>query len=338
MFVMKPPMRKLSNVWLSCVLGLTVVACGGEESSTDDDNGGNTGNETTPEDYSQRAGYVFDHIVVPTSDEQAKSLALDIDGNGTDDNALGNVISTVMSFSSDTDVQGKLDESVAEGDVILIANLSYESFQNSDGLMHLFEGENPSNTPCDGASCGKHLDGSTGFDISAASPRDNSIEGLISAGTFRGSHGKVTIPLPLGDTVTTLNVIEAATVVTVSETDMFDGIIGGGITKDEIDNKLLPALASMIQDSTADECTGTAPMCCDEGSSGATIMSIFDENGDCSVTAGELQNNALLQNLLAPDLDLLDASGNINPGDDGELDSLSLGIGFTAIGARFEMP
>jgi len=330
-------MRKLSTLCFSCVLGLA-VACGGDETTGPGTGNDGNGNDTTPADYANRAGYVFDDIVVPTSESQAKELALDIDGNGTKDNALGKVISTLLSFSSDSDVQGNLDQAVAEGEVILIANLAYESFESSNGLMNLYQGDNPSNEPCAGDVCGKHLDGSTGFDISAASPLDNQIAGALNAGVFRGSHGKVTIPLPLGDTLTTLSVIEAATVVEASETSMLDGLLGGGITKDEIDNKLLPAVAELIQNQTADECTGSAPNCCDEGSNGATIMSLFDENGDCTVTAMELQNNALLQNLLAPDLDLLDESGKINPGSDGVLDSLSLGVGYSAVGARFDLP
>lgn len=329
-------MRKLSTLCFSCVLGLA-IACGGDETTGTGNNDG-PGNDTTPDDYANRAGYVFDNIVVPTSEAQAKDLAMDIDGNGTKDNALGKVISTLLSFSSDTDVQGNLDQAVAEGDVILIANLSYESFESSNGLMNLYEGENPSNAPCAGEACGKHLDGSTGFDISAASPRDNQISGAFNTGVFRGSHGKVSIPLPLGDTLTTLSVIEAATVVDTTETSMLNGLLGGGITKDEIDNKLLPAVAELIQNQTADECTGSAPNCCEQGSNGATIMSLFDENGDCTVTAMELQNNALLQNLLAPDLDLLDGNGNIAPGSDGVLDSLSLGVGYSAVGARFDLP
>lgn len=39
-----------------------------------------------------------------------------------------------------------------------------------------------------------------------------------------------------------------------------------------------------------------------------------------------------------PDLDLLDETGAFNPGQDGVLDSTSIGIGFTAVPAAFPAP
>jgi hypothetical protein len=40
----------------------------------------------------------------------------------------------------------------------------------------------------------------------------------------------------------------------------------------------------------------------------------------------------------SPDLDLLDASGKFNPGQDGVKDSYSMGLGFTCVPAKFTAP
>ena len=53
--------------------------------------------------------------------------------------------------------------------------------------------------------------------------------------------------------------------------------------------------------------------------------------GDC-----EIATNGLLQNLLAPDVQLFDAAGNYHPNPANTTkDSLSVGLGFTAVPASF---
>ena len=65
---------------------------------------------------------------------------------------------------------------------------------------------------------------------------------------------------------------------------------------------------------------------------------LFDANTDGTITAKELRTNALIMSLLAPDLDLFDSAGIYNPRVDGVNDSLSFGVGFTAVGAVFDLP
>ncbi|MBT8495516.1 MAG: hypothetical protein KJO07_20880 [Deltaproteobacteria bacterium] len=317
---------------------LAAFACGGDETADPgpgpgEDPGEDPGEE--PEPTTSRAGFVFDTITVPTSEAQAKQVALDIDGDGEVDNALGNVISTLASFSDSVDVQGQVDDSLADGSVILLADLGYSSLNSGNGLMTLFQGDNPGTAPCDGEQCGKHLSGGTSFDISVASPQDNTVSGALSAGVFTGSDGVVTIPLPLGTSINNIEVIGAATRADVTKTTLSGGILGGGVSEDEIDTKILPAVAELMGAYTAQECTLPAPTCCPNGTDGKTIMDLFDENNDCSITTEELKNNFLVATLLKADLDLLDENGDYNPGVDGVLDSVSIGIGYSGIDATF---
>ena len=55
---------------------------------------------------------------------------------------------------------------------------------------------------------------------------------------------------------------------------------------------------------------------------------MFDANQDGVITEEELRGNAIIQSLLAPDLDLLE--------DDGVPESISLGVGFACVGATFD--
>ncbi len=63
-----------------------------------------------------------------------------------------------------------------------------------------------------------------------------------------------------------------------------------------------------------------------------------DTDTDGTITADELRTNALIMSLLSPDVDLFGSMGNDDPRVDGVNDSLSFGVGFTAVGAVFDLP
>jgi hypothetical protein len=69
-----------------------------------------------------------------------------------------------------------------------------------------------------------------------------------------------------------------------------------------------------------------------------TLLQAFDSDQNGTITIQELENNPLLMLAVSPDLDLLDASGNFNPGQDGVKDSYSVGLGFTCVPDTFTAP
>jgi hypothetical protein len=69
-----------------------------------------------------------------------------------------------------------------------------------------------------------------------------------------------------------------------------------------------------------------------------TLLQAFDSDRDGIITIQELENNPLLMLAVSPDLDMLDASGNFNPGQDGAKDSYSVGLSFTCVPATFTAP
>jgi hypothetical protein len=66
-------------------------------------------------------------------------------------------------------------------------------------------------------------------------------------------------------------------------------------------------------------------------------MNQYDDDDDNSITLDEFQHDAAVQVMFASDLDLLDGA-QFAPNVDGSSDSLSFGIGFTAVRALFELP
>ncbi len=321
----------------------TFAACG-----ADDDPG-----EPCTDPVGDNHTYVIDGLALPATPADAQTYALDIDGDaqGRVDNALGNLLAT-LAAQGGVDLVGTVDEAVLGGDIALLVNLVTTDFQGSlcTGLtVYLADTSpgaivpDPCTDPNDPLTCGQHLDGNGQFSISADSPRDASINGRIVAGKFSlgpdDIPGQVSIQLDLiegGDPLEIGLVGARAEISNASETGLMGGLLGGAITEQDLDGVILPAVHGLVVDALADDCQGAAPDCCDEGSTGATLVDIFDANDDCVIDLEEITSNELVGALLAPDLDLFDGT-TYSPNSDGIADSLSLGLGFTATTATFDI-
>ena len=83
----------------------------------------------------------------------------------------------------------------------------------------------------------------------------------------------------------------------------------------------------MLEDVEA-QCGGIPGACCEQGSRGADWVAVFDENEDCRLSASEVGENDIFRILLSPDI----FTGDREP------IGLSVGFGFTAVPARFNVP
>ena len=110
----------------------------------------------------------------------------------------------------------------------------------------------------------------------------------------------------------------------VSAKGCVNGKLGGGVTDEEFRGKLLPAIADGLNLIIKADKTAATRSC---------KPSTQTRSG--TITVQELENNPLLMIVISPDLDLLDASGNFNPNQDGVKDSYSVGLGFTCVPAIF---
>ncbi len=339
---------RIASVMFVASLSLGAGACGG---GGDD----STGDDQPPVDYTGTDyQYVVDHITMPTTANEANMLGLNLDDDpqGRPDNALGQILSTLAGQAGGSfNLQESIDTQVAEGQIILLANMKTKSFTTATGVgTWVFLGANPSNAPCTDANdtvCGHHLDGSTSFDIDSTSPDDALLSGQIVGGKFTGGPGTVTIELSLvsGDnTGIIVNLVGAKMEISsAADGSLMGGRLGGAVTEKSLNDDILPALHNVLSDTISRDCTGTAAPCCTDGSTGQLLIDLFDESDpqDCVVTLDELKNNSLISSLLAPDVNLFDgdpADGKYAPRTDGVKDSLSLGIGFTAVGASFTLP
>jgi len=315
----------------------SLVACGGDDGESN----------VVPE--GEHYKYVANKVLVPTTNTQAREYGLDLNGDKTVDNQLGMVLSTLGSMGFD--IQSTLDEAVAVGDIILLADFQTKDFTNTTAAgVQIFLGDGNSVTPpaCNNGEtynpptmpCGRHLTGTGMFAISASSPTNLALGGRIVNGTFTGGPGSLSLQIALGGTeAIQLDLIGArskgsALSMAGLGTATSGGLIfAGAITKTDIDTKVIPAIQAQLVPIITRDCTmPTAPPGCGclADSTGKTILGLFDtkladgsEGKDCAVSVNEIATNSLIVSLLSPDVKI------------GGKDALSLGIKATAVPATY---
>lgn len=316
----------------AALLPMSLVACGG-------------GDEDTIVPEGEHYHYVVNKASVPTSNTEARDYGLDLDGDGVKDNQLGSVLSLLV--GQGLDIQSTIDSAVAEGSIILLVDFQTKDFASTTAAgIQVFLGDNEMPAACmgteeydpdTGMGCQHHLDGNGSFSIAAGSPQNAALGGKIAGGTFTGGPGDVALQIALGGTeAIQLNLIGARAVAT-GITDSAIGsatsggvIIGGAVTKQDIDTQVIPAIQKQLIPTIAETCTNLSspPACgCADGSTGETIINLFDKNPvDCMVSVTEITSNALIMGVLAPDVEI-----------DGQM-ALSIGLKATAVKATFTAP
>ena len=337
---------------------VTLAACGGSNSGTKSDAKIDSPRDTSmidappdaPPDSSPKpdaaAGhyqYVIDHENVPTTSTQARAYGLDLNSDGTVDNQLGMVFATLqgMGFT----VQATVSQSIDTGSTLMLVDLDTSDFQNAAATTYtMLYGANPQPPACNGSAdttCRHHLAGNASFDIAADSPHDTPLAGSAVSGTFNDGPGHLGIQVAMltsGPPIP-FHMIGARTKLTgVSASGITAGIVAGAIPETELSATVYPALATNMASIIERDCCGLAtspggttcnpnatPACgCTSGSSGATVIGLFDTSPkDCKVTVTEISNNSLIQALFAPDVTI-----------DG-MQALSFGVQVTAVPAHF---
>jgi hypothetical protein len=283
--------------------------------------------------------YVVDSLRIPMTSPAALEVALDIDGDpqGRLNNQLGVILST-LNAASPFDIQAFVESLIADGTLTLIIELRATALDDARGVGgELLYGANPDPAPCAGEDdeiCRRHLMGGALFDLDHEVEIDLLVPGRIAAGRFDGVPVAATLDIRLPEILTRPIVLQAlGTRATsrVTPDGLTEGIVGGAVPVTEIVANMLPVLLEV----TARDCQGTTPPCCDEDSLGARIMDLFRGRDGCSpLTLESLESDRLLQTVMEPDVDMLDAQGRYRPRSDGVNDSISFGIGFTAVPAR----
>jgi hypothetical protein len=296
-----------------------------------------------PAGGAMHAQYVWNDIVVPM---QRADYAIDLNGDGRVDNQLGNIEGALA--SQNIPVQAQATQSVTSGQSLTLVDEHAADLTTADCAAADVEAATAMASP--------DFSGAGHFTVDS-SGKAGHFAGPIVAGKFSSQPPSVamtpvivTLKLPLLGAVTTVDVVGAH----VQYTRGADGKISGGqlngaIRNGDVQTKLVPNIAVSL----------TAEVQANPGSSTSMqIESIFDNGGkaDASCSAGtcknpdgscavsldnkidtcEVASNGLIQNVLAPDVQLFDSAGNYHPNPNNTMkDSLSIGVAFSAVPATF---
>jgi hypothetical protein len=266
--------------------------------------------------------YVTNSLMIPTTQTQTGLFALNVDGDaqGQPDNKFGDLLTLLTSAAQGIELQASLDQAVTTGQLVSLHVVKADDLLNDPSVSwSLFLGKKTGSPP--------FFDGSDKFTLESAASTDSPIVGSLAHGHFTGGPGIAQARIFLLNQMVEVDLIGVRLEADLSAGGCANGKLGGGVTAEEFRGKLLPAIADGLnQISMADKDAENA------------LLKIFDSDHNGTITTREIESNPLLLIAISPDLDLLDASGQFHPNQDGVKDSYSIGLGFTCVPAAFIAP
>jgi hypothetical protein len=264
--------------------------------------------------------FVTNKLLLPTTQEQTQAFALNIDGDAqqTPDNKFGDLFTMLTSTIQNIELQPALDQAVNGGQLVLLHAVKADDAMNApDVSWSIFLGQKTQSPP--------KFDGSDKFTLDSAMPAPTPIIGSLTNGHFAGGPGAAKVQIFLLGRTVEVNLIGVRLEADVSAQGCINGKLGGALTVEEFHDNILPPIVDELNLVVKADQTAAN-----------TLLPTFDSDSNGQITSQELESNPLFMIATAPDMDLLDASGAFNPGQDGVKDSYSVGLGFTCVPATWE--
>jgi len=266
--------------------------------------------------------YVVSRLIMPTSTTSSQ-LGVDLNNDGTVDNALGAILGAIGAMATSMDIQESMDMSVYSGALLQLMRVFSNSLVTDPGaVLQSWAGQAQScctaltSNACWAQSSQTCFNGSHGFSPDPASPTGTLLTGTILGGNiaFTASTMKLNLPLTTAG-ILSLNLKAVHIKGVISAGGITSGIIAGAIPKWDVDNVVIPAVATQLDQYIKDP--SSDPMTV------LTIKVMFDANSDGNITTQEVANSALIKTFLGGDVDV----------DNDGVNELSVGLGFTGVGA-----
>ncbi len=274
--------------------------------------------------------FVLDKIIMPLTSQDAQKYSLVFKGKKY--NALGNILALLAQQAPNLSIQSSIDGALCAGSTIVLLKVQAKDMTSdpaavAQALVGAEQKCCPNsdkkakdyNTKCC-AEAKKGCFGGTGEHCAAKdSPTNMLFKGKIAGGAakFGPSTMKLKIPLTEAGTLD-LNLKYVHIEATTTASGMTKGILSGAIPKSDLDTNVIPQVAKMLNKTYTDPDT--------DKQTKDMIKQLFDGDGDGQITTKEVSENALIKTFLAGDVDV-DGDGT---------NELSLGIGFSATGAKIQ--
>ena len=277
--------------------------------------------------------YTISKLTLP---QTRNSYAIDENGDGRADNQLGNIIGVLA--SQGLDPQGSVDASLTSGQILELGRLRTQdaTLTTDDPVpVVLYAGKAMANPDFSG-------NGSFTVDngIAAAPFNGKLVNARFQSESPITTKSPVTlalkIPLFPGGIPVPL-VLHGAYVqfdTGGGQTGLAQGQMNGSVKNSDLQGSVIPGIATSLNAQVQKD-----PM----SMQSKQILSIFDTGGcgaavasDGVIDVCEVAGNSLIKALLAPDVQIYDANGNYAPNPQNtQKDSLSVGISFSAVRAKF---
>jgi hypothetical protein len=260
-------------------------------------------------------GYVVNAITFPTNSDQARALGRDLTRDGEPDNQFGMVLATLA--TQGFDFNSLIDETIRSGAVVMLHSLRTTSLANAKGAtLRVLRGVPKANPDLNGGGL---------FRVDTTKPSVKLPAGIRNYKVKAGP-GAMPVVMPgfaPGAAPVFLTLKKGRINATCRRARCVHGRITGALPMTQINGRLMPAFASQFQTLVNADCPTEDT--CGPGSTGATLLNLFDANDDGQITATELRENSLMKSLFAPDVDLVKG---------GAKEAMSFGVGFTSASAR----
>jgi hypothetical protein len=323
-------------------LPFSLIACGG------DGGGGGGDDKCTPGNGGQTAKYVVNTVTVPTDKSQ---YAIDLNGDSRTDNQLGNIIGALS--QQGLNVQMGVSDALTKGLLVILAtetstDASFQADKCAGVQLQLGSLPTGTTTP----------DYSGNGTFTASGANGDVFAGPIAAGKFNSASPvtatdpvNVTIALPLvPDAVpVTLKITGAhLTFTRGADGKVMTAQLQGAIKDEDVKGDIIPNVATLLTGKINEmPCAGT---CADIGrlfdtggtkdptngcADGCKTPTGCAAKGDKKIDVCEVATSGLIQNVLAPDVQMFQG-GVYKPNKANETkDSLSLGLQFSMVPAKF---
>ncbi len=281
---------------------------------------------------------VVDQFVMPT---KAAPCAIDLDGDGSADNALTGVVAGLKAVSFD--LQQSADIVVKSGDLLQLLTLQADDVKTSSCAgLSLRRAKAPAMAPA--------LDGTDKLVPDPAQPGAD-LRGGITAGALstarpvmqqEGAVSTLELSLPAGYGVSVPLPLRGVHISgSVRSQGLVHGEVHGAVRNDDVQQRVIPAIAKVVTAFIHDQ---------PDSASAKQIIATFETKAKCDmspalcckttpktceITSDEVRGNGLVQSLLKPDVQMY-SGDKWAPSARGESpDSFSVGICFTAVSADF---
>jgi len=267
--------------------------------------------------------FVANKLLLPTDSTESQKYAMQF--NGKPYNSLGGILALIASQASDLKIQEEMDGALCEGAALILMRAEAKDLTAGDTTLQTWVAKKKAccTTTSDNKTCCTEADkacfnGTTEFEKSV-SKEEYLFKGKIAGGKLTAGPSKMKLNLTLsGGAALALNLKYVQIKGDITATGIKNGVLSGAIPKDDLDNVIVPQIATMVNTAYTDP-KG-------DKKTKDLLKTLFDTNKDGKITAAEVKGNGLIKTFLDGDVDV-DGDGK---------KELSLGLGFTTVKAKIK--